>query len=152
MKKIFWILSFIWMGLIFYFSDQPAKISDNQSDKVIDIINKLLRNIDLRDYKRIEFMARKGAHFTLYFILGILITLSIYFLFKRIKIHNACLLGLLFSIIYSITDEYHQLFVSGRSGSMKDVGIDTLGALSGIIVLGIVLYIIKFIRWLFNKR
>lgn len=31
------------------------------------------------------------------------------------------------SLLYSISDEYHQTFVSGRSGSPRDVGIDAIG-------------------------
>jgi VanZ family protein len=31
------------------------------------------------------------------------------------------------SFLYAITDEYHQSFVSGRHGSVLDVGIDAIG-------------------------
>lgn len=151
MKKIFWILSLLWMGVIFYFSSQPGKISDFQSDLAIKILNILIKNVDLRDYSRIEFITRKGAHFTLYFILGILFTISIYILIKSKKIHRACLLGLLLSVIYSITDEYHQLFISGRSGSIKDVFIDTIGAVSGIVIIGMILGIRKLIIYIFKS-
>jgi VanZ family protein len=36
--------------------------------------------------------------------------------------------------LYAISDEVHQLFVEGRHGSTMDVGIDTLGALAGVLV------------------
>ena len=36
--------------------------------------------------------------------------------------------------VYAISDEVHQLFVEGRHGSAMDVGIDTLGALAGVLV------------------
>jgi VanZ family protein len=37
--------------------------------------------------------------------------------------------------LYAISDELHQLFVPGRSASLKDVLIDTLAALIGVICL-----------------
>ena len=33
---------------------------------------------------------------------------------------------------YAITDEIHQYFVSGRSGNIFDVGIDTAGVVAGV--------------------
>jgi len=37
-------------------------------------------------------------------------------------------------IIYAITDEVHQLFISGRSGRVEDVIIDSIGVLTGVTV------------------
>ncbi|HIU52150.1 MAG TPA: VanZ family protein [Candidatus Merdicola faecigallinarum] len=38
-------------------------------------------------------------------------------------------------VIYAITDEIHQLFVPGRSGEIRDVLIDGLGIIVGIILI-----------------
>ena len=32
------------------------------------------------------------------------------------------------AVVYALTDEYHQRFVPGRSGTVVDVGIDGVGA------------------------
>ncbi|UYJ41604.1 MAG: VanZ family protein [Lachnospiraceae bacterium] len=32
------------------------------------------------------------------------------------------------AVLYACTDEYHQLFVPGRSGQLRDVMIDAVGA------------------------
>ena len=45
------------------------------------------------------------------------------------------------SILYSCTDEFHQLFINGRSGSIKDVLIDSIG-----ILIGTYLYKLLFIK------
>lgn len=37
--------------------------------------------------------------------------------------------------MYSLTDEYHQSLVPGRTPSLVDCGIDTLGATLGMLVL-----------------
>jgi len=36
------------------------------------------------------------------------------------------------SALYALTDEFHQLFITGRSSELHDVGIDTLGASLGV--------------------
>lgn len=38
------------------------------------------------------------------------------------------------TVVYGVTDELHQSFVPGRSPSLHDVGLDTLGALGGLVV------------------
>lgn len=38
------------------------------------------------------------------------------------------------SILYALSDEYHQLFVSGRRFETGDILLDTLGAVLGILV------------------
>lgn len=35
--------------------------------------------------------------------------------------------AVIFSLTYALTDEYHQTFVDGRSGTLNDVFIDSLG-------------------------
>ena len=35
---------------------------------------------------------------------------------------------------YSITDEIHQIFVSGRSGEIRDIIVDTCGSTVGILL------------------
>ncbi len=39
------------------------------------------------------------------------------------------------SLLYAISDEYHQSFVAGRHGSPLDVGIDAIGIGAAIIIV-----------------
>lgn len=41
--------------------------------------------------------------------------------------------GLLICVLYASSDEFHQLFISGRAGRIMDVFIDSSGAFTGII-------------------
>ena len=76
------------------------------------------------------FIIRKTAHFSVYLILGILsINLLSSFNIKRFIMFSS-----LFCFIYACTDEFHQLFVMGRSCEMRDVLIDTLGSFVGIFI------------------
>lgn len=143
MKKIIkYILLIFWMGLIFSFSNQPAIESDVVSDgvmaKVINIVEKIT-NYEFSDnqlnniYEYGIGPLRKCAHLTIYFILGMLF----YLVLKEYNLNDKKLIALsiICSIIYACSDEIHQLFIIGRSGEFKDVIIDTLGSILGILVI-----------------
>ena len=74
---------------------------------------------------------RKTAHFTEYAILGALFYLNLIQFPKLNSRIKKLLLPILFSFLYAITDEIHQIFVPGRSAQFRDVLIDTLGASFG---------------------
>lgn len=120
------ILVIIWMTLIFIMSSFEASISEDQSNFIIDIINKFI-HINNSDY--LSIVIRKSAHFIEYLILGILV-------YNMIKIYNKNIyLSAIICIIYSISDEIHQMFVPGRSCQILDIGLDCLGSISGIFLL-----------------
>ena len=43
------------------------------------------------------------------------------------------LFSIILSIIYSFTDELHQLFIPGRAGQLQDILIDLIGIILGYI-------------------
>ena len=49
----------------------------------------------------------------------------------------------IFCTTYSISDEIHQKFIPGRSAELRDVIIDSLGALTGILVCIVFLRLIE---------
>ena len=55
--------------------------------------------------------------------------LALFFGFTLIKgkYKSFFIIVILFSIFYGITDEIHQYFVPGRSASVSDVGLDSIG-------------------------
>ena len=72
-----------------------------------------------------DTILRKGAHMTEYAILALL-------LFRAL---GSELPAFLFGLAYAVSDEIHQLFVSGRHGSPVDVAIDAAGLLLGLLAL-----------------
>lgn len=95
-------------------------------------------------------IVRKLAHFSIYTLLGFL-TMNyaltdkkdntIYYTNEKCwaqqskKHRNTMILySWLFGTLYAVTDEIHQLFIQGRSCEFRDVCIDSLGVLTGIIV------------------
>ena len=63
-----------------------------------------------------------------YLVLGVLVINLI----TEFNVKHLILLSLMVCLFYASTDEFHQLFVSGRSGEVTDVILDTFGSFVGI--------------------
>ena len=128
----------LWMALIFSFSNQKdvdsSKVSDGFIDRTVVKIYKIFNENITKEkeneiIEKYTYPIRKLAHYTLYFILGILSFLVVkdYSINKKLIIYS-----LLICFLYACSDEFHQLFIIGRSARVLDVMIDTFGSLCGI--------------------
>lgn len=129
------ILIIIWMITVFRFSNQGGTESSSTSAKVTKVIVDVVVNDKKEENKvqianKIEKVVRKFAHYTIYTIGGVLIMNYAYTTDKTKK--QQTFGSLLFGAFYAVTDEVHQYFVPGRSARVFDVGIDTLGVITGI--------------------
>ena len=134
------ILLILWMMIIFAFSNQKAVDSSNLSSGLIDRtvvkvykvfygdISKEKEEVIIEKY---SYPIRKLAHYSLYFILGILSFLVIVD-YKNNK--KLILYSMFICFLYACTDEFHQLFIVGRSAEIKDVLIDSFGSLTSILL------------------
>jgi VanZ family protein len=107
-----WFMVVLWMGMIVALSAVPSLASPlpHTSDVIL----------------------RKLAHLTVYAVLTILLV-------RALRPHVASpaytwLLAVLVAGVYAGSDEWHQLLVRGRHGSLRDVGIDAVG-IAGAYVL-----------------
>ncbi len=78
----------------------------------------------------IELISRKIAHLAEYAVLMALVLVSVRKTWPGFSRWHF-LSSFLLVIIYAMTDEWHQTFVFGRTGTVRDVFIDSLGALIG---------------------
>lgn len=128
------ILIIIWMIAIFIFSSQQGTESGNTSRNFTKVIIQILTGnsieVDNSFVEGIQLFVRKMAHFTIYTVGGFLIMNYNYTTDKKLK--QKILYSIVFGTGYAMTDELHQLFVAGRSGSVFDVGIDSLGIITGV--------------------
>ncbi len=109
-----WLSAFLppalWASLIFYLSSQST-----------------LQGFEL---DTLDFIFKKSAHIFVYAVL--------YWLFFRastLVLHPKMqhsrwlwLLPFLATLVYAISDELHQTFVPGRTGTLRDLGFDLIGA------------------------
>ena len=144
--SIFGVLSAAMMALIFYFSAFPAEESQEMSDGVLALLVRVCGIFAPTEEKRAALTAllalylRKAAHFTEYTLLGCFLTL--FFAGTQKTIPRAVLPALLVGIPYAGTDEWHQLFIAGRSGEWRDVLIDAAGVAFGAALACVVLSLI----------
>ena len=124
-KNKYLILTILWMLFIFVMSQTPGNDSSKQSNFIVDIIIHIMPIT--RD--TLSFIVRKCAHMFSYCILAILLFMSVY----EDNIKKAIIIAFLGTFLYACSDEFHQLFIPGRSGEFRDVMIDSTGGIMGIV-------------------
>lgn len=146
-KRIFYgILVILWMILVFSFSsqngDESQSTSDIITDRIVEVITKINTNVEYENTRDcISFIIRKLAHFSIYFIGGVLI-----FNFMNtfsMKLKYTILLSIIFGVLYAISDEFHQLFIAERSAQVRDILIDS----SGIIIATFLISKLEEEKW-----
>lgn len=126
-KDLSKIISVLTMLLIIYFSHQPGNLSLQQSNFFLKYFGPIF------DFLKIDI--RKFAHFFIYLCLGFFLTLS-----KNKITKKNVFITIFFIFLFACSDEYHQTFIHGRAGQLKDVFIDTLGGTIGSITVILALY------------
>lgn len=143
-KVILWMLPIMWMTVIFYFSHQTAEESAELSGRVLEVIADIIKiKPTPPDKHTIEAhgFIRSMAHFFLYFVLGVLLYISIYTTVRNIR-KTSCL-TIITGVCYGIFDEIHQLFVDGRAFQITDIIIDSVGVLVSLILSILITKILK---------
>lgn len=111
-KLKLWLPVIIWAAIIFWFSslaiNKPAPFSWP------------------------DFIMKKTAHVTEYAIFY-------WLLFRAISQKNklvgrkSFIFSLIIVILFALSDEWHQTFIPGREGTLRDVGFDTIGGLFSLL-------------------
>ena len=139
-KSKYIILTIIWMSFIFSMSNQPANISKELSQNIENLLNHtpIIGNLlsDILNSSNSQFIVRKSAHVILFCLLSVLCFIVIYEIKKSVKIST--LVSFSITFIYACIDEIHQLFIPGRGSQIKDVLIDSIGAIIGLIVINLI--------------
>ena len=110
----YWLPPFLWMGIIFYMSSQ--------------------KSITVTSSVATDFVTFKTLHMVEYALL--------FFLFYRAfqsikKIQNNIypLFAFAIALLYSITDELHQLSIPTRQGRVRDIFFDFAGMLLMYVII-----------------
>lgn len=118
-RWIFLALSLLWMALIFYFSGQNGSESGALSGSLAEFLGLP------------EWMIRKGAHMAEYAVLGFFLA----GFWGTFPLKRTWLYAWGTAIFYAASDEFHQMFSSGRTPAFRDVCIDAAGAILGVAFL-----------------
>jgi VanZ family protein len=102
------IVPLLFMAVIFYFSAQPSS----------------------GEHPWWEVIFRKLGHVTGYAVLT-----ALWFWALNGVVRRPLLLAVGIAFAYACTDEFHQTFVHGRTGTPVDVGVDSIGmAIAAILI------------------
>ena len=126
------------MALIFIMSSFGASDSDKQSGFIVETLISTFP--ELKNSNILITIVRKSAHFLEYTLFG-------FFTARALKLNQK---STFFAIplcgAYAATDEFHQLFIPGRSGEITDVLIDTAGVTFGATIYAIATRLILKIK------
>ena len=164
MKKIYItriILILMLLGtfyLIFSFSAEDGDTSKTTSERISEfVLNTFTDYKNMPDgvekkeiLKSVTKIVRKAAHYTIYIVVGMLL-MGICYTYKMGD-GRRFMISQISGIIYATSDEIHQLFVDGRSGEFRDVLLDSLGVLTGILMVVLIIKIYKEIKLKKNKK
>jgi VanZ family protein len=103
-----WAAVLAWMGLIFYLSAQPRlpRVIPPVLPQIQDII----------------------GHFTVYAVLAVLLRWAL----QGAGIRHPMLWALAATVLYGVTDEFHQSFVPNRHPDVFDLATDLAGAVAAL--------------------
>ncbi len=149
LKPLAFVPALIMIYIIFNFSQQPGDVSAGLSLKVSrkivttadELLDRQWSDAQIDHYvEKIHYYVRKAGHVTEYFILAITIALPLYVVFGLRHVFLFIISAFL-CILLACGDEYHQTFVSGRTGTPKDVLIDSIGIFSGVLVSEVICFV-----------
>ena len=132
------ILCFIWGNSLL-----PGQDSGELSGFVGMLLQKLLPFLDLQSEMGLHLL-RKAAHFSEFAALGMSFT-WLYGMVAKKRLWSL-VLPLLSGSGAAAIDETIQLFSPDRGPSIKDVGIDTAGVITGIAVLALLHFFYKRLK------
>ena len=142
-KVISLALVIIWMLIVFAFSNQKGEESQKTSSFVTEIIVKIVTyNQNLTESEKIilientDYIVRKLAHFSIYLVGGVLI--YNYINTFDLKTNKKFIISIMIGVLYAASDELHQYFVPYRNARILDVCIDSLGIITGVILLSLI--------------
>lgn len=107
----YWLPTIAWAILIFSFSSQSTLTTSQVYWQ--------------------DFIIKKAAHLFVYAVLAVLIYRSL-----RLTTHYSkqylLLLTITITLLYAVSDEFHQTFTLGRGPTLRDVFIDVAGGSLGL--------------------
>lgn len=122
-KKYVWLtLAFVYCIAIYITTASPASTGGNTLSIIADIFN-----LSEEQARTVNVLFRKLVHLSAFGGLAVLFFNS--FEKRRFFLAWIC------TTVYAATDELHQAFLPNRTGSVVDVGIDSIGALIALFII-----------------
>ena len=150
LKPLSFLPALVLMDVLYSFSAQTGEasgtLSFETSKTLILAYNRLLGKGYSNEFLnllivQVHPLVRKLAHVGVYFALAITVAFPLYV--YRIRGLFLFFAGGVFCVLFAFLDEYHQSFVAGRGPSLRDVGIDSIGILGGLLTAQLICFIAR---------
>jgi VanZ family protein len=133
MKIKYWLPAIIVMALIFGFSSLPEYRVQQISKPGTAVLDGAVKQVASTHTIKIDWL--KVGHVIGYAMLG---SAFLYAYTRGSSARRPYPLALLSAFAYSLTDEFHQLFVLGRTSRWQDILIDTSAAAVMLVLLWVI--------------
>ena len=130
----YWAPLAVWLAAIFVFSTDVMSAA-HTSRFVEPIIRRLLPSASYETVYAVHVAVRKCGHLTEYALLGLLAFRAVRFGRSEPFRARWAAAALAIAASYALVDEYHQTFVSSRTGNLGDAAIDVVGAGAALVAL-----------------
>ena len=162
--KRYLILILIFLGIVAYMSSMPYEdqsiipelrtiLADRPFEEQLSSIHLTYWgsevSVDENGYFHfVEFLIRKSIHFFGYGILGVLIFLF----YRKMSWQLPSLFAILSIFIIASLDELRQRMSPGRTGIFQDVVLDTVGAITCILLMKLILGLFSSTNKIFTRK
>lgn len=123
---LFFLLSLAWAVFIFCRSAQPASSSGEESGRLLTFFQQFFPWMN-------DFIIRKAAHLTEFFVFGALVSCTV-----RAAGKNIPWFAVGAGLLVAVSDELIQLTQEGRSCEVRDILIDFAGALFAAVIFRLI--------------
>ena len=124
-----WVPTLIWLCVLALFSTDTFS-AEHTGSVLMKVLHALFGKMSAHRFQQIHFFIRKAAHFGSYGLLGALAFFSWRATWPAPPrwMFRWSALALLLVVTAAGLDEFHQSFVSSRTGTVRDVVLDLVGA------------------------
>lgn len=133
---LLWAAAIGWIAVLFFFSGQDGVRSNALSTQLAKSLKQLFPMIPLKVWE-LNRILRKAAHFCIFAVEGLLLGGALMVMLSNTLLGGA--LATMFCAGLGALNEYHQSFSSGRSCELRDVCIDSAGAVLGVLLAAAIL-------------
>ena len=129
----YWLPLLIWLGVIFLGSTDLMS-AEHTSRFIVPFLRWLKPDISPETLVSVQFTVRKSAHLGEYAVLALLLFRAVVCVPNLIwSVWLLCVSIWIACVVLAATDEFHQSFVKSRTASVRDVMIDSAGAIVGLL-------------------
>lgn len=137
---LMWAAAAAWIAVLFFFSGQTGAQSGDLSLRVTRLILRAFPFIRA-SAEALDPVVRKLAHFGIFAVEGFLLGMAMMRTLRRVGL--GVLLATPICAAMAVLNEYHESFIEGRTCSLRDMAIDSGGALAGILLAALICALLR---------